>query len=89
MREWTATDALQEALGATQNPCMLIWPTKHVTSLTLSYKQTITANRIVAIARIHRRTVNVHSFLSVGPTYRAAMGKVVACRTIFISNLSL
>ena len=67
---------------------MLIWPTKHVTSLTLSYKQTITANGIAAIARIQRRTVNVYSFLSVGPTYRA-MGKVVACRTIFISNLSL
>ena len=67
---------------------MLIWPTKHVTSLTLSYKQTVTANEIVAIARIHRRTVNVYSFLSVGPTYRA-MGKVVVCRTIFISNLSL
>jgi len=66
---------------------MLIWPTKHVTSLTLSYKQTVTANGIVAIARIHRRTVNVYS-LSVGPTYRA-MDKVVACRTIFISNLSL
>jgi len=30
----------------------------------------------------------VYSFVSVGPTYRA-MGKVVACRTIFISNLSL
>jgi len=67
---------------------MLISPTKHVTSLTLSYKQTVTANGIVAIVRIHRRTVNVYSFLSVGPTYRA-MGKVVACRTIFISNLSL
>jgi len=64
---------------------MLIWPTKHVTSLTLSYKQTVTANGIVAIARIHRRTVNVYSFLSVGPTYRA-MGKVVAWRTIFISR---
>ena len=67
---------------------MLIWPTKHVTSLTLSYKETFTANGIVAIARIHRQTVNVYSFLSVSPTYRA-MGKVVACRTIFISNLSL
>jgi len=64
---------------------MLIWPTKHVTSLTLSYKQTVTANGIVAITRIHRRTVNVYSFLSVGPTYRA-MGKVVAWRTIFISR---
>ena len=64
---------------------MLIWPTKHVTSLTLSYKPTVTANGIVEIARIHRRTVNVESFLSVGPTYRA-MGKVVPCRTIFISN---
>jgi len=67
---------------------MLIWPTKHVTSLTLSYKQTVTANGIVAIERIHRRTVNVYSFLSGGPTYRT-MGEVVACRTIFISNLSL
>jgi len=67
---------------------MLIWPTKHVTYLTLSYKQTVTANGIVAIARIHRRTVNVYSFLSAGPTYRA-MGKVVACCTIFISNLSI
>jgi len=67
---------------------MPIWPTKHVTSLTLSYKQTVTANGIVAIARIHWRTVSVYSFLSVGPTYRA-MGKVVAWRTIFISNLSL
>jgi len=68
---------------------MLIWPTKRVTSLTLSYKQAVTANGIVAIARIHRRTVNVYRcFLSVGPTYRA-MGKVVAYRTIFISNLSL
>jgi len=67
---------------------MLIWPTKHVTSLTLFYKQTVTANGIVAIARIHRRTVNVYSFLSVGATYRT-MGKVVACRTIFISNLLL
>ena len=67
---------------------MLIWPTKHVTSLTLSYKQTVTADGIVAIARTHRRTVNVYSFLRVGPIYRA-MGKVVACRTIFISNLSL
>jgi len=56
---------------------MLIWPTKHVTSLTLSYKQTVQANGIVVIARIHLRTVNVYSFLSVGPTYRA-MGKVVA-----------
>ena len=65
---------------------MLIWSTKHVTSL--SSKQTVTANGIVAIARIHRRTVNVYSFVSVGPTYRAT-GKVVACRTIFISNLSL
>jgi len=63
---------------------MLIWPT----SLTLSYKQTVTLNGIVAIARIHRRTVNVHSFLSVGPTHRA-MGNVVACRTILISNLLL
>jgi len=62
---------------------MLIWPTKHVTSLTLSYKQTTTANGIVAIARIHRRAVNAYSFLSVGPAYRA-MGKVVACRAIFI-----
>jgi len=67
---------------------MLIWPTKHVTSLTLSYKQTVTANGIVATARTQRRTVNVYSFLSVGPTYRA-MGKVVACLTIFISNISL
>ena len=67
---------------------MLIWPTKHVTSLTLSYKQTVTANGIVAIAQIHRRTLNVYSCLSVGPTYKA-MGKVVDCRTIFISNLSL
>jgi len=67
---------------------MLTWLTKHVTSLTLSYKQTVTANGIVAIARIHQQTVNVYSFLSAGPTYRA-MGKVVACRTIFISNLSL
>jgi len=67
---------------------MLIWPTKHVTSLTLSYKQIVTATGIVATARIHRRTVNVYSFLSVGLSYRA-MGKVVACRTIFISNLSL
>jgi len=86
MREWTGTDALQEALGATH--CMLIWPTEHVTSLTLSYMQTVTANGIVAIARIHRRTVNVYNLLSVGPIYRA-MGKVVACRTIFISNLLL
>ena len=60
---------------------MLIWPTKHVTSLTLSYKQTVAANGIIAIAPIHRRTVNVYIFLSVGPTYRA-MDKVVACRTI-------
>ena len=67
---------------------MLIWPTEHVTSLTLSYMQTVTANVIVAIARIHRRTVKVYSFLSVGPTYRT-MSKVVACHTIFISNLSL
>jgi len=67
---------------------MLFCPTKHVTSLTLPYKQTVTANGIVAIAPIHRRTVNVYSFLSVGLTYRA-MGKVVACRTILISNLSL
>jgi len=67
---------------------MLIWPTKHVTSLTFSYKKTVAANGIVATARIHQRTVNVYSFLSVGPTYKA-MGKVVACRTIFISNLSL
>ena len=67
---------------------MLIWSTKHVTSLTLSCKQTVTANGIVAIARTHRWTVNVHSFLSVGPTY-SAMGKVVACRTISISNFSL
>jgi len=67
---------------------MLIWPTEHVASLTLSYKQTVTANGIAAIARIHRRTDNVYSFLSVGPIYRA-MGKVVACRTMFISNLSL
>ena len=66
---------------------MLIWSTKQVTSLALSYKQTVTANGIVAIARLHRRTDNVCSFLSVGPTYRAK-GKVVACRTIFISNLS-
>jgi len=65
---------------------MLIWPTKHMTSLTLTYKQTVTANGIVAIARIHRGTVNVYSFLRVDPTYKA-MGKVVACRTIFISNL--
>ena len=64
------------------------WPTKHVTSLTLSYKQAVTANGIVAIARIHRRTVNVYSFLSVGPTYKA-MGKVVACHTVLISNLLL
>jgi len=42
---------------------MFIWPTKHVTSLTLSYKQTVTANGIVAIAQIHRRTINVYSFL--------------------------
>jgi len=56
---------------------MLIWPTKHVTSLTLSSKQTVTAKGIVAIAQIHRRTVNVYSFLSVGLTY-GAMGKVVA-----------
>jgi len=62
---------------------MLIWPTKHVASLTLSYKQTVTANEIVATTRIHRRTVNVYSFLSVGPTYKV-MGKVVVCRTIFI-----
>jgi len=55
---------------------MLIWPTKHVTSLTLSYKQTVTANGIVAIARIHRQIVNAYSFLSVGPTHRV-MGKVV------------
>jgi len=67
---------------------MLIWPTKHVISLTLSYKQTVTANGIAATARIHQRTVNVYSFISVGPTYRA-MGKVVACHTIFISNISL
>jgi len=67
---------------------MPVWPTKHATSLTLYYKQAATANRIVAIARIDRRTVNVHSFLSVGPTHRD-MGKVVACRTIFISNLSV
>jgi len=87
MREWTGTDALQDALGAT-HACMLSWPIKHVTTLTLSYKQTVTANGIVAIARIHRRIVNVYSLLSVGPTYRA-MSKVVACRTIFISNLSL
>jgi len=65
---------------------MLIWPTKHVTSLTLSYKKTVMENGIIAIARIHRRTVNVYSFLNVGPTNRA-MGKVVACHTIFISNL--
>ena len=65
---------------------MRIWPTKHATSL--SYKQTVPANGIVAIARIHGRTVNVYSFLSVGRTNRA-MGKVVACRTKFISNLSL
>ena len=50
---------------------MLNWPTKHVTSLTLSPKQTVKANGIVTIARIYRRTVNVYSFLSVGPTYRA------------------
>jgi len=67
---------------------MLIWPTKQVASLTLCYKQTVTANGIVAIAGIHRWTVNAYSFLSVGPTYRA-MGEVLACRTIFISNLSL
>jgi len=69
---------------------MLIWPTKHVTSLTLSYKQIVTANGIVVIARIHRRTINVYSFLSVDPTYRA-MGKVVAYsfQIFFISNLSL
>jgi len=67
---------------------MLIWPTKHVTSLILSYKQTVTANGIVAMARTHRRTVNMYSFLSVGLTYRA-MGKVVACRTILMSNVSL
>ena len=60
---------------------------KDVTSLTLSYKQTVTANGIVAIAQIHRRPVNVYNFLSIGPTY-GAMGKVVACRTILISNLS-
>jgi len=74
--------------GSWSNPCVLIWLTKHVTSLTLSYKQTVTANGNVAIARIHRQTVNVYSFLSVGPTYRA-MDKVVAFRTIFISNLSI
>ena len=67
---------------------MLIWPTKHVIPLILSCKQTVTANGIVVIARIHRRTVNVYNFSGVGPTYRA-MGKVVACRTIFISNLLL
>ena len=67
---------------------MLIWPTKHVTSLTFSCKQAVTANGIVAIARIHWRAVNVYSFLGVGPTFRA-MGKVVTCRTIFVSNLSL
>jgi len=66
---------------------MLIWPAKHVTSLTLSHKKIVTANGIVAMARMHRRTVNVYSFLGVGPTY-TAMGKVVACRTILISNLS-
>jgi len=54
---------------------MLIWPTKHMTSLTLSYKQTLTANGIVAIARIHRRTVNVYSFVSVGPTYLKGHGQ--------------
>jgi len=59
------------------NPCMLIWPTKHVTSLTLSYKQILTANGIVAIARIHWRTVNVYSFLSVGPIYRAVVPKLI------------
>ena len=64
---------------------MLIWPPKQVTSPTLSYKQTVTANGIVSIARIHRRTVDVYSFLSVGPTYRA-MGKVVVCPKTFISN---
>jgi len=63
MREWTGTDALQEALGAT-HACLLIWPTKHVTSLTLSYKQAVTANGIAAIAQIHRRTVNVYSFVA-------------------------
>ena len=52
-----------------------------------AYKQTVTANGIVAIAWIRRQTVNVYSFLSVGLTYRA-MGKVVACRTIFILKLS-
>jgi len=66
---------------------MLLWQ-KHMTSLTLSYKQTVTANEIVAIAQIHRRTVNVYSFLSVGATY-SAMGKVVACRTLFISNIDV
>ena len=50
---------------------MLIWPTKHVTSLILSYKETVTANGIVAIERMHWWTVNVYSFFSVGPTYRA------------------
>jgi len=67
---------------------MLIWPTKHMTSLTLFDNQTVSANGIAAISRIHRRTVNVYSFLSVDPTYRA-IGKVVVCRAIFISNLSL
>jgi len=67
---------------------MFIWLTKHVTSLTLSYNQSVTAKGIVVIARIHPWTVNVYSFLSVGPTYRT-MCIVVACRTIFISNLLL
>ena len=66
---------------------MLNWPTKHVTSLTL-----LQANRQVKRNRSYSTNTPadcyVYSFLSVGPTYRA-MGKVVACRTIFISNLSL
>ena len=61
---------------------------KHVKYLNLSYKQTVMTNGFVAIPRIQRRTVNVYSFLSVSPTYRA-MGKVVACRTTIISKLSL
>ena len=78
MREWTGTDAAQEALGATHACLFGQLSTRHL-SLSLT---------IVAIARIHRRTVDVYSFLSDGLTYRA-MGKVVACRTIFLSNLLL
>jgi len=54
MREWTGTDALREALGAT-HACLFgqlsTW------YLSLSYKQTVTSNGIVAVERIHRRTV--------------------------------